>query len=59
MCATASQTVQEEALLLTMVDTDAEPALYNRRVFVKSLAVSLSRSVKRTSVQPVSQSAGH
>ena len=37
-------TIPEEMLLLTMVDTDSEPSLYNRRMFVKSLAVSLDGS---------------
>ena len=37
-------TVGEEHLLLSMVDTDGSPALYNRRMFVRSLAVSLDGS---------------
>ena len=37
-------TIAEESLLLTMVETDSDPALYNRRMFVNSLAISLDGS---------------
>ena len=37
-------TIPEEHLLLSMVDTDGAPALYNRRMFVRSLAVPLDGS---------------
>ena len=39
--------IAEELCLLSMVDTDQSPALYNRRMFVRSLSIAHDGSPTR------------